>query len=358
MLRQKIARLKSSNAALEQVYRAAPVGLCRHDGDLKYSYINEWLARINGLSVEEHIGRDIREILPQVAKGVLAELLRVLETGEPVIDSVRHVETAAHPGVKRLYQYSLFPCKSSDGTVVGVDCVVADITDVFAGYMRDISKHEATEDLRSRFVEQVFTAQERERRRIAVDLHDGVCQMLAAARLRIESIASDPKAEELTVLSGILQQSIEDIRAISHNLHPTVLYDLGIAAAIKNACHDLAESGSCQVDFESDRVPDSLPKDMQNHLFRLVQEALQNAAKHSGCDRIVVTLTYEDSVLEVRVKDNGSGFTAEDHSATSTGSGIMNMRERARCLGAEITIDSAAGRGTEIFVRAPWPRGA
>ena len=243
----------------------------------------------------------------------------------------------------------------ADGTVMGVDSVVADITEVFAGYLRDISKHEETEDLRSRFVERVFTAQAQERRRIAVDLHDGVCQMLSAARLRIESSASDSNAEDLSIVSKILQQSIEDIRAISQNLHPTILDDLGIVAAINNACHNLAESGSCQVDFENDDFPDSLPEDMQNHLFRLVQEALQNAAKHSNCERIAVTLKYEDSVLELRIKDDGVGFDPEDHSAESTGSGIMNMNERARFLGAEFSIDSAPNSGTQVCVRVPWP---
>ena len=353
-LKRQIADLQAANAELAEVYRTAPVGLCRQDRDLRYVYVNESLARINGLSVEEHIGQDIRKILPQVAEGVSAELLLVLETGEPIINSVRHVETAAHPGVKRLYQYSLFPSKSSDGTIAGVDGVVADITDVFAGYLRNISEHEATEDLRSRFVEQVFTAQDQERRRIAVDLHDGVCQMLTAARLRVESIAFEPGAEDLSMVSEILRQSIDDIRAISHNLHPTILDDLGIVAAIKKACRELAEAGSCQVDFEGEAVPNALSGDMQNHLFRLVQEALQNAAKHSDCDRIAVTMRREDSILEIRIKDDGVGFTPEDRSAASTGSGIANMRERARVLGAQLTINSTPN-GTQICVRVPWP---
>jgi signal transduction histidine kinase len=93
---------------------------------------------------------------------------------------------------------------------------------------------------------------------------------------------------------------------------------------------------------------------MQNHLFRLVQEALQNAAKHSNCERIVVALRYGDSVLKLRIKDDGIGFTPEDRSTASTGSGIMNMKERTRFLGAELTIDSVPGGGTEVCVRVPW----
>jgi len=354
-LRRQIAKLQARYDELVAIYRSAPVGLCRQDTELRYLYINEWLARINGLPVEDHIGEDMREILPQVAAGVLHQMRPVFETGEPAINITNHVETAAHPGVRRLYQYSFFPVKSADGSVVAVDCVVADITDVFEGYVRDISRHEATEDLRSRFVQQVVTAQDRERRRIADDLHDGVCQMISAARLRLESIVSDGDAKDLSVVSEILRQSIDDIRAISHNLHSPVLDDLGIVAAIRKVCQELTDAGSCRVEFECDADSAVLPRDMQNHLFRLVQEALQNAARHSGGDRIVVTVTCSESALEVRIEDNGVGFSAKDHWAASTGSGIMNMKERARFLEAELTIQSAPSGGTHICVRVPRP---
>jgi PAS domain-containing protein len=108
-LLREIAELRAANAGLAEAYRTAPVGLCRQDKGMKYIYINECLARINGLPMQDHIGKDMREILPPVAAGVEAEMLQVLETGEPVVNSTRNMETAAHPGVKRLYQYSLFP---------------------------------------------------------------------------------------------------------------------------------------------------------------------------------------------------------------------------------------------------------
>jgi len=347
--------LRQQVATLQDLYLSAPVGLCRMRNGLVYTNINKWLARINGLSVEEHIGRDVRDILPQVAAGVLPEILPVLETGEPVINSTNHVETAAHPGIKRLYQYSFFPVKSPDGNVTAVDCVVADISDVFEGFMRDISKHEATEDLRSRLVDQVFRAQDLERHRIAVDLHDGVCQMLSAARLRVDAIAAGAGTEDLSTVSQILHQSIEDIRAISHNLHPAILDDLGIVAAIKKACSDLAEASSCRVDFDCAVDPSPLPADLQNHLFRLVQEGLQNAAKHADCDRVVVSMEEGASDLLVCIADNGVGFDPDDPWAPADGSGITNMKERARLLGAELTIDSVPGRGTKVCIRVPRP---
>ncbi len=113
----------------ERVYAAAPVGLCYLDTELRYLYINEWLASINGLSVEAHLGKTIDEVLKDVAAGVVPQLRNVLETGEPIIDGRVEAETPAHPGESRHYMHNYYPDKNKDGTVVGVNCVVQDITE-------------------------------------------------------------------------------------------------------------------------------------------------------------------------------------------------------------------------------------
>ncbi len=114
---------------LERLYAIAPVGLCYFDTDLRFLYINEWLARINGLSVEAHLGQTIDEVLKDVAAGVVPQLRHVLETGEPIIEGTVEAETPAHPGESRRYMHNYYPDKSKDGTVVGVSCVVQDITE-------------------------------------------------------------------------------------------------------------------------------------------------------------------------------------------------------------------------------------
>ncbi len=113
---------------LERLYAIAPVGLCYFDTDLRFLYINEWLARINGLSVEAHLGQTIDAVLPDVAVGVVPELHQVIEMGEPIIEGEVETETPAHPGESRHYMHNYYPDKDSDGKVVGVNCVVQDIT--------------------------------------------------------------------------------------------------------------------------------------------------------------------------------------------------------------------------------------
>ena len=114
---------------LSQFYQDIPVGLCSLDLDLRYVHINEWLAAINGISVQEHLGRTIGEVLVDVAAGVESLLRQVIETGEPVLHGTVEAETPAQPGVKRIFQHSYLPVKSDDDTIIGVTCVVQDITE-------------------------------------------------------------------------------------------------------------------------------------------------------------------------------------------------------------------------------------
>lgn len=109
-------------------YQDAPIGLCFFDVDLRYVHINDWLANINGLSVEDHIGQTLRAILPKVADGAEAQLRSVLGTGEPLFGRI-HVETAAHAGERRHYEHTYSPAKPNGGDVTGVHCVIQDITD-------------------------------------------------------------------------------------------------------------------------------------------------------------------------------------------------------------------------------------
>ncbi len=104
---------------LKHVYQTVPIGLCLLDKDLRYRHINEWLASINGLSVEEHLGRLIGEVIPDVSAQVELLLRHVIETGEPLIDGNVQAETAASPHQKRIFQHSYHPLRSDEGIVVG-----------------------------------------------------------------------------------------------------------------------------------------------------------------------------------------------------------------------------------------------
>lgn len=122
-------QLSKQESEVERIYAIAPVGLCYFDRDLRFLYINEWLARINGLPVEAHVGKLIGEVIEDVATSVVPQLRHVFETGEPILGGAVEAETPAHPGESRRYMHNYYPDKREDGTVVGVSCVVHDITE-------------------------------------------------------------------------------------------------------------------------------------------------------------------------------------------------------------------------------------
>ena len=115
---------------VERLYAIAPVGLCYFDTQLRYHYINEWLARMNGLSVPAHLGKTIEDVLGDNAIDIVTELRHVLESGEPIVDGEVTLETPAHPGEPRNYMHNYYPDTGADGSVVGVSCVVQDITEL------------------------------------------------------------------------------------------------------------------------------------------------------------------------------------------------------------------------------------
>ena len=123
------ARSLREAETLKHIYRQAPVGLCHFDIELRFIHINERLAALNGISVEEHLGKTIGEVLPDVAANVEEQLRSVIETGQPIVGGTVEAETAAHPGEKRHYQHSYHAMKAGDGTVEGVNCIVEDITE-------------------------------------------------------------------------------------------------------------------------------------------------------------------------------------------------------------------------------------
>ena len=141
-LRRRVRELEQENQGLEKgkrpdrlseavqrIYKEVPIGLCHFDTDLRYWHINEWLAALNGLSVEDHLGRSIGEVLPHVAAGVESQLRHVIETGEPILGGTVDAETPAQPGVTRSFQHSYLPVRSDDDAVVGVSCIVEEITE-------------------------------------------------------------------------------------------------------------------------------------------------------------------------------------------------------------------------------------
>ena len=205
----------------------------------------------------------------------------------------------------------------------------------------------------------LLTAHEDERRRLARELHDDVTQRLA--RLAIDAAGIERGAggtpgdgtarslrEELVRLS-------EDVHALSYRLHPSMLDDLGLGAALKAECDRLSRQESIAVEVDVHDLPQPLPPDPALCLFRVAQEALRNIARHAQARAVVVSLAARDGGLQLAVSDDGRGFDAVRGNGRPS-LGQMSMRERVRLLGGELDIESAPGHGTTVVAWVPLRR--
>jgi two-component system sensor histidine kinase UhpB len=191
-------------------------------------------------------------------------------------------------------------------------------------------------------------AQEEERARVARDLHDEVNQSLTGLLLRLEAAreAAPPELEaELAETKALANQAMRELLSLARQLRPTALDDLGLGAAIAGQVEQLGH-GEVEAEFSSEGDLSDLGDDAQLVVYRVAQEALSNAARHSGADRVTVTLRRRDGGgVELEVSDDGRGFAFDE---SEGGLGLAGMRERALLIAGELTIESRPGDGTTV----------
>jgi len=201
----------------------------------------------------------------------------------------------------------------------------------------------------------ILTAQEDERRRLAREMHDDVTQRLAVLAIDagVMQGTGDPtsKREALETIRERLVGLSEDVHALSYRLHPSVIEDLGLVAALKVECNRVARQEPIVVEFESDGIPKKVPMNAATCLFRIAQEALRNVIRHARAAEVRVTLRPRDGGLELAIRDDGQGFTDPEGDRTSLG--LVSMRERVRLVGGALDLTSQPGVGTAVVAWVP-----
>jgi signal transduction histidine kinase/ligand-binding sensor domain-containing protein len=204
-------------------------------------------------------------------------------------------------------------------------------------------------------------AKEEERKAIARELHDEMGQLLTAAKINIQllqKLGPDGGApQRLADTVGLLDRMIKLVRALSFELRPPLMDELGLVAALRGHLAAQADRTGLEVTFSDDGLPDRLPAELEIAAFRIVQEAMTNVVRHAGAARVAVRLRAADGRLRIEVEDDGQGFDPDAAAAAASGGehfGITGMRERAEALGGRVTLSSARGRGTAIRAELPW----
>jgi signal transduction histidine kinase len=211
---------------------------------------------------------------------------------------------------------------------------------------------------------QLLSIQENERKRVARELHDGIGQMLTAVKFKIESGLLDQEhpgkgsvRQSFETVVPMIQESIQEVRRIQMALRPSILDDLGILATIGWFCREFEKVYSkIRIDKDLDIEETAIPQSLKTPIYRIIQEALNNVAKHSQANRVHLTLTKRGDQIELTVEDNGTGFDGEEvlsREQSRKGFGLSGMRERTELSGGVFLIESSKGKGTTL--RGSWP---
>jgi two-component system sensor histidine kinase UhpB len=206
-----------------------------------------------------------------------------------------------------------------------------------------------------------LTAAEAERKRIALELHDGTAQQLAGLRIRLRLVRDldDPtaRAAQLEQVSREIGEAIEEVRRMAMNLRPQALDVLGLAPAIESHARSLAEAADLSLDLKLDPLVGALDSEIELALYRILQEALSNVVRHSGASKVRIDLRRGgNGEAEMSVEDDGAGFHVERILGDEArGLGLLGMQERAGYIGGSVHVESSPGRGTRVLVLAPGP---
>ncbi|HWS14506.1 MAG TPA: PAS domain S-box protein, partial [Rhodocyclaceae bacterium] len=345
--KQADADLRESEARLRRVVDEMPVMLDAFDGEGRLVYWNRECERVTGYPAEQMLGNPDALALLYPDAGYRERMLA--EYRSRGLDS-RGFEwdLVARDGSVRRIAWSnisaVVPIPGWAAWGVGVDVTA----------WRQAEAAASTNAQRLRLLSRrLLSVQEDERRALARELHDEVGQQLAALKINLDMLLRGGGAEldrrRLSDSIEIADQTIERIRDTALNLLPAVLEDLGLTSALNWYARRQAERSGCRIQVGSSIPP--LAKDVETALFRIVQEAVNNAIRHGAAGRIEVALDMVGDAVRVSVHDDGRGFDVGDSAAT--GVGLLSMRERTELLGGQFEVQSRVGGGTWVRARIP-----
>jgi PAS domain S-box-containing protein len=343
--------------------------ICRFRDDLTLTFANDAYCRHVGASREALLGRSFMHRIPV---DVQPELLRQVAT---LFTPARGARTSVfeHPvlradGSRGWEVWTARPIVGPDGVVAEAQAIGRDVSEQRRAEQAVRERDEAlraTHAFIQELAGRLITAQEDERRRIARELHDDVNQKLAAVAIAMSGlrrIMPDSRGvrEEVTRLQDRIAGLTDDIRRLCHELHPVILFHVGLVLSLRAHCVAFARDTGIELGMDLGEEPAGLPPSIALCFYRVAQEALHNVARHSRARTARITLRQDDGVLELAVRDDGVGFEPTAVRSRNHGLGLVSIEERMRLIHGTIVIAAAPGRGVEVLARAPLeiPRAA
>jgi PAS domain S-box-containing protein len=369
--RQLRAQVELERNRLHDVLAQAPAPMALLSGpEHIFVFVNAAYVKVTGRDRDQLLGKTAREVFPEFAEQGFFELLdRVYVTGESYLASGRKVIIHRCGGEQSLYfDFTYFPMRDLAGAVHGILLHGVDVTQpVLAQAQLEARVKERTaelEDARDNLRilnHNLMRVQEEERRRLALELHDGAGQLLAALRWKLHPL-QQMIGEERPELGKFAKDSLQlleelsqELRTVSHLLHPPVLDDRSLPSALRAYIDGLRERSGLMVELEIDSSLEKLSEDLKAMLFRIVQESLTNVHRHAKTRIARVQITCGPQKVMIQVQDKGQGipgFTSLDDPNVKMGLGIQGMRERVRQLKGQFNIESGVS-GTTLTAALP-----
>jgi PAS domain S-box-containing protein len=337
-------RAREHTALLQTLVANSPFGIIVGDKDHRIRLSNPAFSRIFLYSDDEVIGKDPDDLVG-LANADAVDISRRVLDGEVVHATTTRRRKDGREVAVELHAIPMM----SDREFIG--CF---------GIYQDISERVESEAKLLALRGRLSRVQDEERARVARELHDDIGQQLALLNLQLADLQKAARAASPS-LATRLEGSIRlvgdisaDVNRLSHRLHPTQLTVLGLAKALSGLCDDFSRQTGMRIDFEHDEMP-RLPSEITTCLYRVAQEAIRNAEKHSGSRRVKLQLAARPGDIWLCVSDEGWGF---DTSAVDEGSGLglVSMTERVRGVGGDLSLRSEAGSGTRVEVSIPFER--
>jgi PAS domain S-box-containing protein len=345
----QVFTLEGADHAYRVLIESMNEGALTLTSDKMILYANQCFARMVKCPLEQVTGGSLRRFLSAIDRATLRPLL---QRGGKATSKIQ-VLLIAGDGSHLPTQISIRPLTRQGSRHATFGMVVTDMTEA-----------RRIEELLRALTHRVLQVQEAERARVALELHDHITQLLCAILFRCQalvdelSVGDKPSMREAIKLRDMLGQTAKEVERISHNLRPGVLDHLGLVAILRATSTEFADRTGVPVKLACVKLTMRLPVDTDLTLYRIFQEDLKNVEKHARARNITVSLTQQNTFVQLAINDDGIGFDPDHLPAGRKGHGglgLLGMRERAAYVGGAFTIKSIRGAGTAIAVRIPLP---
>ncbi len=344
--------LSESEERFKAIVEGAKDAIFIKDASFNYIFVNHHMERLFNCKSRDLVGKSDFDLFSQ------DDAARVRQYDERVLkgEVIEHDDNRTICDVEYSFHIVKVPMRDAEGNIVGLCGIARDITDRKQSEMQLLEYQKQLQSLAS----QLSISEERERRRIATELHDRISQSLAYSKIQLGFLGKEAKdtglVDKISEISDLIDGTIRDTRSLTFELCPPILYELGFEAAVEWLAEDFNQRHDLKINVTNDDVSKPLDDNLRGLLFQSVRELLMNVVKHAGAQNVQISIKGENGFIEINIEDDGIGLDSEklsDRKHEDMGFGLFSIRERMNQFGGQLAIDTDHKDGARLVLVAP-----